>query len=67
MIGGMTAAISEPAIAGQRRRHHHPHNRGAQVLRYQNVVNGLGGGLCLALAMADAVGPNDSLLRGGND
>lgn len=57
-IAGLTAAIPEPAMAGQRRRHHHPaavrthrhlrhhhnHNRGGQVLRYQNVVNGPGWG-----------------------
>ena len=59
-IGGLTAAVPEPAMAGQRRRHHQPaavrthrhvrhhhrHNRGAgQVLRYQNVVNGPGWGV----------------------
>ena len=58
-IGGLVAALPEPAMASQRRRHHlpapvraqrhfrhhHRQNRGAsQVLRYQNVVNGPGWG-----------------------
>ena len=81
-IRGLTAAIPEPTMAGQRRKHHrlaavrthrhmwhhHLHHiRGGQVLRYQNVVNSPGWWGCVwPWLLRRQWGPNDSLLRAVN-